>query len=60
MLVLTRKFKQGIICELPGGEEIRVVIERRDGSGFRVGIQAPPHVTIVREELRDKRQEVRE
>ena len=47
MLVLTRKPGQSII--LSGG--IRFVIKRIGGGQVRVGIEAPEHVKIIRDEI---------
>ena len=47
MLVLTRKPGQSII--LSGG--IRFVIKRISGGQVRVGIEAPEHVKIIRDEI---------
>ena len=47
MLVLTRKPGQSI--SLSGG--IRVVIKRIGGGQVRVGIEAPEHVKIIRDEI---------
>lgn len=49
MLVLTRKEGQRIWI----GDDICVVMQEWRGSstGMRVGIEAPPHVNVVREEL---------
>lgn len=47
MLVLGRKENESIII----GDQIRVTIVGRSGSSIRVGVEAPDHVRIVREEL---------
>ena len=47
MLVLTRKPGQAI--SLTGG--IKVVIKRIGGGQVRVGIEAPEHVRIIRDEI---------
>lgn len=47
MLILTRKAGQ-VICI---GEHIRLVITSIVGHNVRIGIQAPPEVKILREEL---------
>lgn len=52
MLVLGRDADQSIVMNLPGGGQIRLVfMERRDGRRFRVGIDAPQGVEIIRGEL---------
>ena len=52
MLVLTRKFGKSIIIG-EGESQIKVkLLGQRDASqGLRIGIEAPRHVTILREEL---------
>jgi carbon storage regulator len=47
MLILSRKPGDAIVIE--GG--IRVVILASDRRGVRLGIEAPSHVSIVREEI---------
>jgi carbon storage regulator len=47
MLILTRKAGEAILID--GG--IRIVVLGTDGSGVRVGIEAPSSVGIVREEV---------
>jgi carbon storage regulator len=47
MLILTRKAGEAILID--GG--IRIVILGTDGSGVRVGIEAPASIGIVREEV---------
>ena len=49
MLVLTRKMKE----EIRIGNDITVTIVRVKGQSVRVGINAPPHIHIVRSELVD-------
>jgi len=49
MLVLTRKFGQAILI----GSDIKVTILRPVNDRVRVGIDAPPHVKILREEIAD-------
>ena len=50
MLVLSRKVGERILI----GEEIRVTIVRIGAGGVRVGIEAPAHLNVVREELKDR------
>jgi carbon storage regulator len=52
MLVLTRKVGQ----EIRIGEDITVVVVRIQGDKVRLGIDAPPHVQIHREEVRRRLQ----
>jgi carbon storage regulator len=47
MLVLTRKPLQRIVI----GGSIVVTVVRVDGTNVRIGVEAPPEVPVVREEL---------
>ncbi|MBZ0272059.1 carbon storage regulator CsrA [bacterium] len=47
MLVLTRKAGESITI----GDEIRVFIQEVRGNQVKIGIQAPPHVSVHREEI---------
>ena len=47
MLVLTRKASEGILI----GDDIEIRINRIDGDTVRLGIHAPKHVSIYREEI---------
>ncbi len=47
MLVLTRKQLQQIVI----GRDIRITIVKLDRNQVRLGIDAPPGMTILREEL---------
>lgn len=47
MLVLSRKMAQQIMI----GSEISITVVKIEGNHVRLGIQAPPDVTILREEL---------
>lgn len=47
MLILSRRPGDAVIIE--GG--IRIVVLASDRRGVRLGIDAPPHVNIVREEI---------
>lgn len=47
MLVLTRKASQRIVV----GDNITITIVRVDGNRVRLGIDAPPNVSIQRSEL---------
>ncbi|MBL4886820.1 MAG: carbon storage regulator [Planctomycetaceae bacterium] len=47
MLVLSRKTNEKVLI----GDEIELTIIRVGPSTVRIGIQAPKHVSIVREEL---------
>jgi carbon storage regulator len=48
MLVLSRKVGERIWI----GDEISVTVVRIAGGGVRLGINAPTHLAVVREELR--------
>ena len=48
MLVLSRKVGERIWI----GEEISVTIVRMSGGAVRLGIDAPPHLPVVRQELK--------
>lgn len=47
MLILTRKRDQGLVID----GEIRVTILKTQGDTVRLGIEAPPHVTVHRDEI---------
>lgn len=49
MLVLSRKLDETIII----GEDIRIKVVALKGGSVRLGIEAPPNVTIRREELEE-------
>lgn len=48
MLVLSRKVGERILI----GENITVMVVRIAGGGVRLGIEAPPEMAVVREELK--------
>lgn len=50
MLVLTRKPGEGIVI----GDDIKIVIVEAKGGAIRVGIDAPPHKKIYRQEIYDR------
>ena len=50
MLVLTRRLGEAITI----GEEVRVVIVDIDGNQVKLGIEAPRHIEIYREELYER------
>ena len=50
MLILQRKRNEAILI----GEDIRIVVLQSDGGGTRLGIEAPTHVSILREEIFDQ------
>jgi carbon storage regulator len=47
LLVLTRKLRERILI----GTNIRISVERIDRNQVRIGIEAPPDLNVVREEL---------
>lgn len=47
MLILTRRTGEAILID--GG--VRIVVLETDGNGVRLGIEAPPSVGILREEV---------
>ncbi len=47
MLILTRKIDEAIRV----GEDIRIVLVQIKGGQVRLGIECPPHVRVLREEL---------
>ncbi|MFC1772610.1 carbon storage regulator [Pseudomonadota bacterium] len=51
MLVVTRRPGESLVIELPTGEQIKVTILALKGNQVRIGTDAPPEVTILREEL---------
>ena len=55
MLVLTRRPGESITIELQTGEQVEVAIQAQKGRRVRLGIDAPSDVTILREEVADRR-----
>lgn len=51
MLVLTRKPSEEIVCQLPSGQEVRIVVLDVRGDKVRLGIGAPRDVPVFRSEL---------
>ena len=49
MLVLSRKVGERILI----GDDVTITIVRINGGGVRVGIEAPPEMMVVREELKN-------
>jgi len=52
MLVLSRKVSQQILI----GSDVSITIVRIEGNQVRIGISAPSGVSILRQELFEKRQ----
>lgn len=53
MLVLTRKLGEGIVI----GDRIKVVVVEVKGNQIKLGIEAPPELSVHREEVYRKIQE---
>jgi carbon storage regulator len=47
MLVLSRKVGERILL----GDQIKITVVRVTSSGVRLGIEAPSHIAVVREEV---------
>lgn len=56
MLILTRRVGERLMI----GDDIVIKVVNVDGNQVRVGIEAPSHVRIVREEIKDKPMKKRE
>ena len=50
MLVLSRKVGQRILL----GDQISITVVRINGGGVRLGIEAPPEMPVIREEMQAK------
>ena len=50
MLVLSRKTGERIWI----GDEISITVVRVNGGGVRIGIDAPPHLPVMRDELKQR------
>lgn len=50
MLVLTRKAEEGIII----GDDVKITIIEIKGGSIRIGIDAPRHMKVHRQEVYDK------
>jgi carbon storage regulator len=53
MLVLSRKLGETIVID----GNVRVTITQVDGHTVRLGIEAPPHVTVDRAEVAERRKQ---
>lgn len=51
MLVLTRKAGESIIVEFSDGSTFRITIVAIRENRVRIGFEAPPQITIIREEV---------
>ena len=47
MLILQRRPNEAVLV----GDDIRIVVLKSDGGGVRLGIEAPGHFSILREEI---------
>ena len=56
MLVLKRKAGEKIHVNLPSGECIILTITETEPKATRIGIDAPKHITVAREELLTKQE----
>jgi len=54
MLVLSRKVGQRVLI----GDNISVTVVRLSGGGVRLGIDAPPEMAVIRQELKEKLESV--
>jgi len=53
MLVLSRKVGERILV----GDQVTITVVRITGGGVRIGIEAPPDLAVIREELKDANRE---
>lgn len=52
MLVLSRKRSQGILFDVPGGSQMRIVVVEIRGDKVRIGIDAPRAIQVVRDDAK--------
>ncbi len=50
MLVLSRRVGERILI----GDDISVTVVRVTGGGVRIGIEAPPEMPVIRQELKEQ------
>lgn len=55
MLVLSRKVGERLLI----GDQIAITVVRIQGGGVRIGVEAPPHLAVIREELKAKLEQQR-
>jgi carbon storage regulator len=55
MLVLSRKVGERLLI----GDQIAITVVRIQGGSVRIGVEAPPHLAVVREELKARFDEQR-
>jgi carbon storage regulator len=53
MLVFTRKKDESIIITCPTGEVIKIIVNDIMGNKIRVGIEAPKHIPVNRNEVQE-------
>jgi len=53
VLVVSRKVGQRILI----GDKITVTVVKVSGGGVRIGVEAPPEMSIIREELAERLRE---
>lgn len=56
MLLLTRRTNESIVITI-GGEQAKVTVLGIKGNQVRIGIHAPPSVTVDREEIAAKKEQ---
>lgn len=60
MLVIARKRGQSLILRQDGKPDINIYFVSHDRGILRMGVDAPKDVVILREEVRDRREQRRE
>lgn len=55
MLVIARRTGQAVILKQDGKPDIRIHLISHDRGVLRLGVDAPQSVTILREEVQDRR-----
>lgn len=56
MLILTRRPGERLVMETPSGEKVTVEVLGNHGSQVKLGVEAPRHTTVDREEIYDRKQ----
>ncbi|MGD2076282.1 MAG: carbon storage regulator [Gammaproteobacteria bacterium] len=51
MLVVTRRGSEAVVIELPTRERVSMAVVRIRANQVRLGVKAPQHLPLVREEL---------
>lgn len=52
MLVLTRKRQQGILFDIPGGGQMRMMVIEIRRDKVRLGIDAPREIKVIRDDAK--------